>query len=59
MAQHQVRRLPITENEKLTGIVTLGDLAAKNIYQNDAMVYYDTAGMVLSSISEPADFNGF
>ena len=47
MSQHQVRRLPVMENNRLTGIVALGDLAVKDIYQ-------DEAGTALSDISEPA-----
>ena len=29
MAEHQVRRLPVVENDRLVGIVSLGDLAVK------------------------------
>ncbi|MEK3709492.1 CBS domain-containing protein [Bacillus sp. FSL K6-1005] len=29
MAEHQIPRLPILENERLTGIVALGDLTVK------------------------------
>ncbi len=29
MAEHQVRRLPVVENERLVGIVSIGDLAVK------------------------------
>ena len=29
MAEHQVRRLPVVENDRLIGIVSLGDLAVK------------------------------
>jgi CBS domain-containing protein len=29
MSDHQVRRLPVVENERLVGIVSLGDLAVK------------------------------
>jgi CBS domain-containing protein len=29
MGEHQVRRLPVVEDEKLVGIVSLGDLAVK------------------------------
>src|SRR5882762_5088588 len=29
MSEHQVRRLPVIENERLVGIVSLGDLAVK------------------------------
>ena len=29
MSEHQIRRLPVVENERLIGIVSLGDLAVK------------------------------
>ena len=29
MGEHQVRRLPVVENERLVGIVSIGDLAVK------------------------------
>ena len=29
MSEHQIRRLPVVENERLVGIVSLGDLAVK------------------------------
>jgi CBS domain-containing protein len=29
MSEHQVRRLPVVENDRLIGIVSLGDLAVK------------------------------
>ena len=29
MSEHQVRRLPVIENERLVGIVSIGDLAVK------------------------------
>ena len=29
MSEHQIRRLPVVENDKLVGIVSLGDLAVK------------------------------
>jgi len=47
MAQHQIRRLPVVDNNQLVGMVALGDLAEQNIYQNEA-------GIALSSISTPA-----
>ncbi|WP_066636382.1 CBS domain-containing protein [Desulfolucanica intricata] len=47
MANKQIRRLPVVENNKLAGIVSLGDLAVQNNYQNEA-------GQALSQISEPA-----
>lgn len=45
MAENQIRRLPIVENEKMVGIVSIGDLATEDIYTNEA-------GDALSSISE-------
>ncbi|MDD2421604.1 MAG: CBS domain-containing protein, partial [Heliobacteriaceae bacterium] len=39
-------RLPVVDNGKLVGIVSLGDLATVDIYQNEA-------GQALSEISEP------
>ncbi|MBA2874114.1 CBS domain-containing protein [Thermaerobacillus caldiproteolyticus] len=45
MAQHQIRRLPVVENGKLVGIVSLGDLAT-NRYSDER------AGRALSEISE-------
>lgn len=36
MAENQVRRLPVVENDKLVGIVAIGDLAVENIFENEA-----------------------
>ena len=47
MAQYQIRRIPVTENSQVVGMVALGDLAEEQIYQNEA-------GQALSSISTPA-----
>lgn len=47
MAQNQIRRLPIVENDRMVGIVSIGDLAVRNIYENEA-------GEALSSISKPS-----
>ncbi|WCK55754.1 CBS domain-containing protein [Aneurinibacillus sp. Ricciae_BoGa-3] len=44
MAQHQIRRLPVVDNNQLNGIVSLGDLAVEEIYENEA-------GDALSNIS--------
>jgi CBS domain-containing protein len=30
MSEHQIRRLPVVENERIVGIVSLGDLAVKD-----------------------------
>ena len=30
MSEHQVRRLPVVENDRLVGIVSIGDLAVKD-----------------------------
>jgi CBS domain-containing protein len=45
MAKHQIRRLPVVENGKLVGMVSLGDLA---INENSD----ESAGYALSEISE-------
>jgi CBS domain-containing protein len=45
MSEHQVRRLPVIENERLVGIVSLGDLAVKDA--NDKR-----SGDALQNISE-------
>lgn len=45
MAEHQIRRLPVVENDGLIGIVSLGDLAIRD-YSDDQ------AGEALSEISE-------
>lgn len=47
MSQHQIRRLPIVEDDKLVGIVSLGDLAVNNQWT-------DEAGHALKNISNPA-----
>lgn len=47
MAEHQIRRLPIVENKKLVGIVSVGDLATQHIF-------IDEAGESLSKISQPS-----
>lgn len=45
MSDHQVRRLPVVENDRLVGIVSLGDLAVKD--DNDKRV-----GDALQDISQ-------
>ena len=45
MSEHQIRRLPVVENERLVGIVSIGDLAVKEA--RDKRV-----GDTLQSISE-------
>lgn len=45
MAEHQIRRLPVVENEKLVGIVSLGDFAIRKLSD-------EQAGKALSEISE-------
>jgi CBS domain-containing protein len=45
MAQAQIRRLPIVDQNKLIGVVSLGDLAVHPPYQNEA-------SEALSEISE-------
>ena len=48
MAQNQIRRLPVVENNKIVGMLSLGDLANVNIH-------VDEAGQALSSISKPGN----
>ena len=48
MSEHQIRRLPIVDEDKLVGIVSLGDLAVNN--QSS-----DKAGQALKDISHPAE----
>jgi len=45
MAQNQIRRLVVVENGELAGVVSIGDLAIREIFVNEA-------GEALSSISE-------
>ncbi|MBW4840846.1 MAG: CBS domain-containing protein, partial [Paenibacillaceae bacterium] len=45
MAQQQIRRLPVCEGDRLIGIVSIGDLAVRNVFA-------DNAGEALSEISE-------
>jgi CBS domain-containing protein len=46
MSRHRIRRLPVVDNNKLVGIVALGDLAANPRLS-------DEAGDALSDISKP------
>lgn len=46
MADHQVRRLPVVEGERLVGIISLGDLSVDGAE--------GSAGRALEEISEPA-----
>ncbi|MFC4076207.1 CBS domain-containing protein [Salinithrix halophila] len=50
MSDHQIRRLPIMENDKLVGIVSLGDLAVEHPSN-------DKIGRVLEEVSHPAKPN--
>ncbi|WP_026581212.1 CBS domain-containing protein [Bacillus sp. J33] len=50
MADVQIRRLPIVDNGKLVGIVSLGDLAVHNRTESDA-------GEALEEISYPSEPN--
>lgn len=45
MAQHQIRRLPVVENGKMVGIVSLGDLSTEKMSDH-------AAGIALQDISE-------
>ncbi len=48
MAKEQIRRLPVVENGKLVGIIALGDLAIRDLTDQQAKV-------ALSEISESDD----
>lgn len=48
MSEHQIRRLPIVENNTLVGMVSLGDLSVEPKLQRDA-------GIALKNISKPAE----
>lgn len=50
MATNQIRRLPIVENDKVVGIVSLGDIAVKDPSDEDAEI-------ALEDVSEPAEPN--
>jgi CBS domain-containing protein len=52
MSEHQVRRLPVVENDQLVGIVSLGDLAVKEA--RDKRV-----GDTLEHISEGVKESGY
>lgn len=45
MADNQIRRLPVVDNGELIGVVSIGDLAIREIFVNEA-------GEALSGISE-------
>ncbi len=47
MGERQIRRLPVVENGQVVGMVSIGDLAVRNIYENEA-------GKALSDISTPS-----
>jgi CBS domain-containing protein len=36
MASKQIRRLPIVENDRLVGIVSIGDMAVEEIFEDEA-----------------------
>lgn len=50
MSQHQIRRLPVVDNDQVVGMLALGDFATQNIYANEA-------GEALSGISTPSQPN--
>lgn len=45
MSKHQIRRLPVVENDQLVGMLSLGDLSTNETSDN-------LAGEALSDISE-------
>lgn len=49
MSKHQIRRLPVVENNRLVGMLAIADIARKRIF-------VDEAGDVISAVSK---INGF
>jgi CBS domain-containing protein len=47
MAKDKIRRLPVVDNGELVGIITIGDLAVRDKFENEA-------GQALGKISESA-----
>ena len=47
MANHKIRRIPVVENNKIVGMVALGDIATQNQFNFEA-------SEALSEISTPA-----
>ncbi|MBM7646845.1 CBS domain-containing protein [Scopulibacillus daqui] len=47
MSQHKIRRLPVVENNQMVGMISIGDLATQDEYQNEA-------GEALTNISSPS-----
>lgn len=50
MAKNQVRRLPVVENGRLVGVLSISDIARKNLY-------VDEAADALAAISRTAPLN--
>ncbi|MGI6727608.1 MAG: CBS domain-containing protein [Anaerovoracaceae bacterium] len=50
MAKNQIRRLPVVDNNRLIGYLSMADYARKSIY-------VDEAGDALSAISKPSTLN--
>lgn len=48
MASKKIRRLPVVENGNMVGIVAIGDMAVRDIHENEA-------SEALSKISEPTN----
>jgi CBS domain-containing protein len=48
MADHQIRRLPVVDNQRIVGMVALGDLATQAKYDVEL-------GMTLGKISTPSE----
>lgn len=50
MARQQVRRLPVVENGRLCGMVSIGDLAC---CEESSLTAADTLGRITSNVSDP------
>ena len=47
MGSHQIRRLPVVDQGKMVGMISIGDMAVEGIHENEA-------GEALGEISHPA-----
>jgi len=58
MREHQVRRLPVVEDEKVVGIITLGDIAREAYRERRARhkaISSDDVMQTLAAVSEPRE----
>ncbi len=54
MSQNQIRRLPVVENNRIVGMVALGDLAVNQPFQDEAEEALSSISIPTNSQSKPA-----